>query len=242
MPKKSVSLVIPAHNSAGIIESSLKEYSKFLSFFGKYEIIVVCNASTDNTAELSRKFAKKNKKIKVIEIPERGKGNAVIVGFKKAKCDIIGFMDADNVFYLPSVKRLIELVIQDKCDAAIASKWRGTNFFKVKEPISRKMLAIGWNLLSLFLFGLKFEDTQAGCKFLKRKAFLAIQKKRNFICKGFDFDVELLFRLKRAGFRIKEEYVNIIKIEKFSTFRLRYVPGMFWRLLRLWNKRFLNEV
>jgi glycosyltransferase involved in cell wall biosynthesis len=234
MRKMEISLVIPAHDSASVISNSIHAYSKFLSkFCRKYEIIVVCNACRDDTAESARQVAKKDKQVKVVEIKERGKGFAILKGFAFAKQRIIGFMDADNSFNLQAVRDMLSSI--DGYDCIIASKWLGRTMFDIKEPLTRKILAIGWRMLSFILLDLKFKDTQAGCKFLKRKAFLSLDRK--FICTGFDFDIELLYKLKRKGFKIKEVYVPTIKAFKFSTFRLRFVPGMFWHMLKLWSKR-----
>jgi glycosyltransferase involved in cell wall biosynthesis len=228
---REISLIVPAHNSSSVIKGSIAAYSRFLSgFCKKYEIIVVCNACKDDTAQKAMQVEKKGKHVRIIEIKERGKGFAVLKGFATAKYSIIGFMDADNAFNLNAVKNMICLL--DKSDCVIASKWMGKNIFEVLEPFTRKMLAVGWRMLSFILLGLNFYDTQAGCKFLRRKAFLSIENK--FICTGFDFDVELLFKLKRKEYSIKEVYVPTTKAFKFSTFRLRFVPGMFWHLFKLW--------
>lgn len=225
-----ISLVVPAHNSEEIIGKSINVYEKLLSQYRNHELIIVCNACKDNTAGAARKAAHGSRSIKVISIEERGKGFALLKGFRAARYDLIGFMDADNSFDLNSVQKMIAML--DEADCVIASKWLGRNFLQIAEPLTRKMLAIGWRMLSFILFGLNFKDTQAGCKFLKRRAFNSID--RNFVCTGFDFDVELLFKLKKKGFKIKEVYIPTIKAFKFSTFRLRFVPGMFWHMLKLW--------
>lgn len=233
--KIDVSLVIPVHNAEQVIETSMHEYTKFLTKYRENEIIIVCNACSDETAEVARKFAANHKNIKVIDIPERGKGLAVITGFNEARNEIIGFLDADNAFKLDSIEDMIYYLANHKdCDCAIASKWLGRNVFIISEPFTRKILAVGWKALILLLFHMRFHDTQAGCKFLKKKAFDALDK--NFICKGFDFDVELLYKLKKKGFNIKEFNIPVSKVFKFSTFRLKYVPIMFWNMFKLWSK------
>ena len=228
-----ISLVVPAHNSGMVIARSIKKYSIFLSkLSAKYEIIVVCNACTDNTEQLARRTARQNKHVRVVSIKERGKGYAILKGFKSAKYRIIGFMDADCVFDLNAVAGMLKQL--DRHDCVIASKWLDRHVLKIPEPLTRKVLAVGWKALTLFLLQMRFHDTQAGCKFLKKKAFDAIDK--NFVCTGFDFDVELLYKLKRKGFIVKEVYVPLAKISPFSTFRLKFIPGMFWRMLKLWSK------
>ncbi len=227
-----VSLIVPAHNAASVIEQSIKEYSKMLSHFKDYEIIVVCNACSDDTADICKKEAKTNKRIRIIETAERGKGIALLMGFGKAKYEVIGFLDSDNAFHLDSIRDMILRL--DENDCVIASKWIGRDFFEISEPFTRKILAIGWRTLSKILLGLDFEDTQAGAKFLKKTAYEKIDS--NFICGGFDFDIELLYKLKKAGCSIKEVRIPVSKSFKFSTFRLRFVPEMFWHMLKLWNE------
>ena len=97
--KKSLTLVIPAHNAEKVIENSIIEYCNIFSYFDKFEIIVVCNACSDKTLDVVQKL-KKNYPIEIINIPHRGKGNALRRGFDKAKYELIGFLDSDNPFNL----------------------------------------------------------------------------------------------------------------------------------------------
>ena len=53
------------------------------------------------------------------------------------------------------------------------------------------------------------------------------------ICVGFDFDIELLYKSKKHNFTIAEFYTPLVKYEKFSTVRLRYLAGMVYRLIKL---------
>ena len=231
---RGVSLIIPAHNSADVIVESINKYLKFLgSISHNYELIISCNACTDTTEELARKEAKKNKHVKVITTEKRGKGIAILSGFKIAKYDIVGFMDADCVFDLEKIKEMLFKI--NKFDCVIASKWLNRNVFKIPEPFTRKVLAVGWKALVILLLRMRFHDTQAGAKFLRRDVLKKINS--NFVCTGFDFDVELLYKLKKQGFKVKEFYIPINKIYPFSTFHLKFIPGMFWRLFKLSLKK-----
>ena len=84
--------------------------------------------------------------------------------------------------------------------------------------------------MSRVLFNMNFRDTQAGAKFFKKEVWDRI--KDNLICNGFEWDIEFLYRVKKNGFRIAEIYIPY-KPEKFSTFRLKYIPGMLKRLFIL---------
>ena len=58
----------------------------------------------------------------------------------------------------------------------------------------------GFNLLIRLLFGLTYNDTQCGAKVFTKTAIDAVLPQ--MVSTGFEFDVELLWRLQHAGFRI----------------------------------------
>src|SRR3989344_1748410 len=78
------SVIIPAHNEERCIEKTLVSVPK------KVEIIVVCNACTDSTEKIAKKYAK------VISIPEPNVSIARNEGVKNCKGDIVIFLDADT--------------------------------------------------------------------------------------------------------------------------------------------------
>jgi len=237
--EKNLSLIIPAHNAEHILEESIKEYNTIFSHFDKFEIIIVCNACSDNTLEVSKKLAE-NYPVNIIDIPHRGKGNALIRGFRLAKYNTMGFLDVDNPFGSNQILDMINNLHEDVCDMSIATKYlKGSlkNKRGVQDSQLRRIIALGGQMFSRLFFNLRFRDTQAGAKFFKDSVWQSIS--RNLICVGFDFDIELLYKSKKRGFRIAEFYTPLIKYEKFSTVRVRYLAGMVYRLIKL---RFFNRI
>lgn len=219
-----ISIVIPAHNEEENIEATITEIA---DHFRNSQIIVVCNGCVDRTFEIARKIKRPN--VDVLNYHERlGKGGAILEGFKHANGDIVGFVDADGSFRTEDVEKVIQNV--KRYDAVIASKWRGKNFFEVQSGLSRKIGSRVWNLSAKLLGGVNFMDTQAGLKFFRRDVVEAILKE-DFMCLGFDFDVELLHKIKNRGFRINEIYVPIRDGGK-STFNMKNSPKMFLNLLK----------
>lgn len=227
---KGLSLIIPAHNAEGVIESSLINYNEaFSKKFPHFEMIVVCNDSSDNTPKICRNLAKKLP-IKVREIPQRGKGYALIEGFNNAKFEILGFLDADNPFDLEKICEMINLL--EKNHVVIASKYiRGGN--KKQDSLQRRIISLGGSIVSRLFFNLDFSDTQAGAKFFRREVWEELTKNdKKFTCNGFDWDIEFLYRANKKKFMISEFYIHV-KSEEFSTFRLKYLAGMLKRLFLL---------
>ncbi len=232
-----LSLIIPARNEEERIGKTLENYFYHLGrhMRKQFEIIVVLNACTDNSVPIVQSYAKRFKELRYVDIPEAiGKGGAVLEGFHMARGTVIGFLDADNAFDMTSVQYMIDNLLRGQVDCFIASKWKGVSFFKVDEPFFRKLLSRGWNLLVKILLQIPVEDTQAGAKFLRRDVYATIG--HNFTCRGFDFDIELLYRIKRRGFTIKEQFVPNRHIPG-STFNLKYIPLMFKDLIKLWWHR-----
>lgn len=226
--RRKTSIVIPAHNEEKNIESSATEIA---DNFRNAQIIIVCNGCTDRTYKVAKKIKRPN--IEVVNFLKRiGKGGAIIEGFKLATGDIVGFVDADGSFRVEDIRKIIEGVRNKRYDAVIASKWKGKDFSEAQSGFSRKIGSRGWNLLVSIFAGMDFEDTQAGLKFFNRKVVDDVMKEE-FVCRGFDFDVELLYRVKKAGFKIGEVYVPIQDGGK-STFDMKSSPKMFVNLLRLY--------
>lgn len=208
------SIVIPAFNEEELIKETIIKIHKT---FSGAEIIVVSDGSTDNTVNIARGLENKLSNLKVIELSRQGKGAAIIRGFEESNGEIIGFLDADDAFEIKKIKEIIQLLQIGKYDCVIASKWEGISFSQVEGTLIRKIASRTWNVLVRILFNLNINDTQAGAKFLRRHVLNKIGTK--FYCKGFETDVELLARIVKNGFSIKEIYIPSSN-RKESKFRM----------------------
>jgi glycosyltransferase involved in cell wall biosynthesis len=226
-----LSIIIPAYNEEKRIAKTLDSYSNFFSRKIKdFEIIVVLNNCKDNSLRIVKKFSKKNKKIRYLDFKEAiGKGGAILEGFKIAKGNLIGFVDADmatppNAFY-DLIKKI------DDYDGVIASRWMKGSKISSKQPLMKRIGSRGFNILVRLLFNLKFKDTQCGAKLFKKYVIKNILDDIGIT--RWAFDVNLLCSIKRKNYKIKEiptEW-NAIGASHFNLFKA--MPEMFLGLLRL---------
>ena len=238
--KERVSLVIPAHNEEKRIYSSLMKLSNFFSEKEyDYEIIVSEDGSTDRTYEIVKNFSKKDKRVKVLHSDKKlGKGGGIIKGFKKTTGDIVIFSDADLSSPPTEMVKLIE-EINSGADIAIASRRIKHSQIIKKRPLMKKIGSLIFNILVNFLFHLNIKDTQCGLKAIKKNSLKKILPK--LTRKGWELDVELLFRARQNNLRISEVPVvwSHKEASKFSFFSDSYKMGV--GLVGLWFKEMFNK-
>lgn len=202
-----LSIIIPVYNESKIIQRNLSLISSALrSTKLKYEIIVVDDGSEDDTFSEAKKSSKKDRLVKSIRYANhRGKGKALLYGFRHSRGHHIVFYDADleippkSIFYL-----LAELKSEDT-DIAIFSKNHPSS--EINFPFYRKLLSRGYYLLTKLLFRLPVNDTQTGCKIFRRNVLSSLSKK--VVTKRFAFDLEILAYANRLGFSILELPIKI---------------------------------
>lgn len=222
-----ISIIVPAYNEEARIGKTLKDYSEGLKKSGRdFELIVVCDGSTDATAKIASEYAR------VLEFPKRlGKGGGVLEGFKVAKGEVLGFTDADNSLKVDQFMRLLEEMDRTGAGCVIADRKSKEAIIVESQYLIRRLASEAFNLLfSRTIFGLKVKDSQCGGKIFKRQFLEPVLPE--MVCHGFEFDVELLWRLQRNGCRIAEVPV-IWKDDKGSKFGFKYIPSMFVNLMKV---------
>jgi glycosyltransferase involved in cell wall biosynthesis len=164
-------------------------------------LIVVVNGSSDRTDEVASSYATTHPEVSVIVEPRNvGKGGALLLGFQAATGEKIGFSDADGSTPPAAFQQLVDRL--DFPGAVIASRWLPESKVSPKQPPSRRIASRIFNLLVRVLFGLRITDTQCGGKVISCDALMQVLP--NLGLTRWAFDVDLLFQLRRAGYRIEE--------------------------------------
>jgi len=222
-PVPPCSLVIPAYNEEKRI---LLFFDSIARFDG--ELIVVCDG-TDRTAEIVDAVAARRPdlQIRCLRYNHRlGKGGGVIAGLREARAPLVGYVDADGSTGMAEMLRLFAAL--SHADGAIGSRWVDGSTLTVQQGFMRRLESRGFNLLIRLLFGLSFHDTQCGAKVFTKTAVDTVLPR--MVSQGFEFDVELLWRLKNAGFRVDEipiEWQNKGDSRVQKRDMLRMLTGLF---------------
>ena len=198
-----LSIVVPAYNETKRIGRMLDAYLAYFlpRYESEVEIIVVVNGSRDDTADIARTYSARHPQVSVIEVKEAiGKGGAVIVGFKHAVGDLVGFADADGSTPPEAFDDLAVNI--DSSGAIIASRWFAESVVEPRQPLKRRIISRIFNFMVRTFFGMDIHDTQCGAKVLSRAAVQRILPHLGIT--RWAFDVDLLFQVHRAGYAIKE--------------------------------------
>lgn len=211
-----IAIIAPTRNEESNIELFLKKLIFELSLIKEHEfLIIIPDKSDDKTIEKLAYLSKKHKNLIPLWLDKTGLGHAYIKGFSVAienKAEIIIQIDADLSHPPASIHALIKEIMHG-CDVAIASRYiKGGS--TPGWAIGRKIVTFAGNLVFRPVSGLfKVNDCTSGFRAIRTK----ILKKTGFekiSAKGYAFQAELLYRLSKAGAKIKE--VPLISNERKS--------------------------
>jgi glycosyltransferase involved in cell wall biosynthesis len=200
----SLLLLIPAYNEEHRIEPVLREYATYFekNYPGKFQLVVVLNGCVDDTIGVVRRVGAVHPQITALEFPEPiGKGGALIEGLKLAPlADLIGYVDADGATPPAAYHDLVRRT--SEADCVIGSRWLPGAILHQAQTNRRQFASRVFHRVVQLLFRMNIRDTQCGAKVLRRQAVEKIHSSLRIT--DMAFDINLLYALKRAGFRILE--------------------------------------
>lgn len=202
-PAPIVTVVVPARNEEGNIPNILPRIPQM---GGGTEVIFVEGNSTDKTWAAIQKVVADNPNamVSAYQQPGKGKGDAVRLGFSKAKGDVFMILDADLTMppeYLPRFY-----------DALVSGQGEFINGVRLVYPMEdgsmRFMNMLGNKFFSMaftWLLGQPIKDTLCGTKVLNRGNYEAICRNRAYFGDFDPFgDFDLLFGAARLNLKIVE--------------------------------------
>jgi glycosyltransferase involved in cell wall biosynthesis len=194
--KISISFFCPAFNDEKNLPIIIPKVFKLLKKeASRFEIVIIDDASPDNSGKIADELAKKYKPfIKVIHHKKnRDYGGALRSGFEKAnKYDYVFYTDGDNQYDVTELENMIKFV--PMYDAVIG--------YRRKRSISKTRLIQSnvYNFLIHSLYGVEAKDVGCALRLIK-KSYI---KKIPFYSTSAFVQVEVLLGLKMQNAKIKE--------------------------------------
>lgn len=197
MRKPTISLVIPMFNEEANIEHAIEYAVDALSQHSSdYEIVIVDDASTDESPELVRRATSGNPRVRLIQHDFNQKlGASLRSGFAAARNELILYMDADLPFDPDVLGRAIRAMNVTRADVI-----SGYRFDRTTEGLKRTIYTILYNWLIRVLFGISIRDVNFSFKLMRREVLEAVQLKSE----GSLIDAELIVKARNRGFVIQQ--------------------------------------
>lgn len=232
MQINELSVFFPVYNEAANVEKTVIAAKKVLAKLAKkWEIIIVNDGSADNSGEIAKSLAAKDKRIRLINHQRnKGYGAALASGFYGARYDWIAFTDADGQFDFSEISKFIEKQRQTEADLVIGYYLkRSVSFYRIA---GSKL----WELAIWILFGLKVRDIDCAFKMINKKVIKGIPKLESQ--RGPFVSSELLIKSKKAGFKISQVGVSHFPrtAGKATGTNYKVIISGFADLLKLWKK------
>jgi dolichyl-phosphate beta-glucosyltransferase len=231
---KTISILVPAYNEEKRLPSTLKKWQEFLNNeknleYKVNEIIIIDDGSKDKTISVAQRF-NEFLPIKVINIEKnKGKGNAIRCGVKKAGGDFIFIYDADAAVLPEEIKKFL-LEIKEY-DIVIGSRTAKNS--KTKMSFIRRFIGLCFHIFCYPLIP-KIKDASCGAKLFKTefaKQIFELQKINRFA-----FDIEILWLAKKMNYKIKEVGVTWQEISGSKVNIFKDSLEMFFSVLGLYKR------
>lgn len=218
---KTISLVIPCYNEEEGLRQLLPKIPDIVD-----EVLIVDNASTDNTARVARELG-----ARVVEEKMKGYGRAYKTGFKNATGDIIITMDGDGTYPPESIALLLYILFEEDVDFVSARRWRSKSLQR-KSPIRIfGNIILSFTMAALYLCYVV--DSQSGMWVFKKNVLPNLKLSSDGMALSEEIKIEAF-----SNKNIKTLEIPIYYGERVGTSKLNIWRDGILNLLFLFKKRF----
>lgn len=195
------------------------------------EILVADDNSPDGTGDLADTLAAADRNVHVLHRPgKQGLGAAYVAGFGWARehgYDAVVEMDADGSHAPEELPKLLDAL--RTADVVLGSRWvKGGTV--VNWPVHRLMLSRGGNLYVRLALGMPFKDATGGYRAYRMPVLEKIDID-SVASQGYCFQVDLVWRAYRSGFRLVEVPITFAERERgTSKMSSSVVQEALWRV------------
>lgn len=181
-----ISIIVPTRNEAQNLAAVLRGIRPYAN-----EIIVVDGHSFDGSREIAQSLG-----AKVVLDNKLGKGEALRVGARASKGDILLFIDADQSHDPSNIPNLLKPILDGVADHVHGSRMLGGSdeLFSNFSECVRLFGSIFITLVINYRYGMRLTDTQNGFRCLKRNVFEDLKLTENITTIEQEMVIETLKR------------------------------------------------
>jgi len=199
-------IVVPVYNEEAALADSVQRLHRHLrgQFPFSARITIADNASVDDTPRIAAELAADLSDVRVVRVPEKGRGRALHAVWSTSEAPVLVYMDVDLSTDLAALAPLVAPLVSGHSDLAIGTRLgRGS---RVVRGAKREIISRCYNLILKSALAAGFSDAQCGFKAIR--ADVARQLLPYVTDTGWFFDTELLVLAERSGLRTHEVPVD----------------------------------
>jgi dolichyl-phosphate beta-glucosyltransferase len=203
----TLTIVIPAFDEENKITLDVQAAARFLSSHSlDGEIIVADDGSSDRTFDRASaaSIPPGIHRTVIRSDSHRGKGWAVRAGILASRGDYVMFADCGCTVPLDNALAGLRLLREQRCDLAHGSRHLAGSIIRRDRDWDRRMLSAAFHAFVIHWMGLPASLTDTQCGFKLYRGDVARTLYTQCSTDGFMFDIEVILRALREGFRITE--------------------------------------
>jgi glycosyltransferase involved in cell wall biosynthesis len=223
----SISAFFPCYNDASTIASMVTTAGETLrGLTDDFEVIVVNDGSGDESASVLADLRERLPYLRVVtHEANRGYGGALRSGFAAATKELVFYTDGDAQYDPRELARLYA-ELTPGCD--VVQGWK----LERHDAVHRKLIGGLYQRFVRFVFNLNIRDVDCDFRLIRRRVLESFA----LTCDSGCITVELVARIERAGFAVRElpvhHYARPYGRSQF--FNSRRIGHTLWQLAGLW--------
>lgn len=219
----SVSVIVPAYNEEVVLENCIR--SIVASDYPNFDVICVDDGSSDNTFAIMQRLAAELPRVQAMTQDNAGKGAALNRGIAASTGKILVLVDSDGVFRRDTITEMVR-GFEEPDVGAVCGDDRTVNLDRVQTKFLSLISHVGTGLMRRALHMLRALPVVSGNTGAFRREVLGETGLLRTDTIGED--LELTWRIYRAGYRVSFRTRAIVYAESPSTIRGLFKQRVRW--------------
>ena len=195
MPELDLTILMPCLNEAETLAFCVRQAMEAIAASGlRGEVVVADNGSTDGSQEIAR-----SEGARVVDVPVRGYGAALIAGIEAARGTYVMMADADASYHFEHLPRFLPR-LNEGYDLVMGNRFAGSIEPGAMPPLHKYLGNPVLSAAGRIFFRIPVRDFHCGLRAFRRDAILAL----NLRTTGMEFASEMVVKASLAGLRMTE--------------------------------------
>ncbi|PWY57038.1 glycosyltransferase family 2 protein [Legionella qingyii] len=214
LEKEKVVIIIPTHNEALVIQSTIEQVFASVEQIEQYDIhiLIFDSASTDNTKQIVTSLQSNYPKLHLQNEPTKsGLGSAYLQAMNYAltalNADIIFEFDADLSHQPKYIRPILDML--QNCDCVLGSRYVEGGSIPSNWELHRKLFSILGNYIARAVLTPKYKDFTSGFRATRRQQLIKILP-HQFLTNHYAYKMQLLWLLHKNKAKIREYPIDFI--------------------------------